>query len=62
MEIPDKTSRPLPILCKRSVPEDCRAEVYGLLKEVYGYDDFRDLEVYDDLFKGKDKVVRHPSE
>ena len=57
MEIPDKTSRPLPILCKRSVPEDCRAEVYGLLKEVYGYDDFRDLEVYDDLFKGKDKVV-----
>ena len=56
MEISDKTSRPLPALRGRSVPEDCRAEVRGLLKEVYGYDDFRDLEVYDDLFKGKDKV------
>ena len=56
MIIPEQTSRQLPALRERHVPEDCRAEVRGLLQEVYGYKDFRDLEIYDDLFKGKDKI------
>ena len=56
MVIPDNTSRPLPALLERRVPGDCRAEVRGILQEVYGYDDFRDLEIYDNLFEGKDKI------
>ena len=52
MVIPDNTSRPLPALLERRVPGDCRAEVRGILQEVYGYDDFRDLEIYDNLFEG----------
>lgn len=53
----DRASRPLPGLCRRCLPEKCRAEVCGLLQEVYGYQDFRNLEIYDDLFEGKDKIT-----
>ena len=37
----------------RVLPSKCREAVKVLLQEVYGYEDFRNLEVYDDLFKGK---------
>ena len=43
-------------LAPRQLPEACRPEVKDLLKEIYGYDEFRSLEVYDDLSKGKDKI------
>lgn len=46
----------IPELKERHLPEACRKEVSALLKEVYGYDAFRDLEIYDDLFKGKEKL------
>ena len=36
---------------------ECRDEVVRLLNEVYGYRQFRELEIYKDLFVGKDKVV-----
>ena len=39
----------------RVLPSKCREAVKVLLQEVYGYEDFRNLEVYDDLFKGKEK-------
>ena len=40
----------------RVLPSKCREAVMVLLQEVYGYEDFRNLEVYDDLFKGKEKL------
>ena len=40
----------------RVLPSKCREAVKVLLQEVYGYEDFRNLEVYDDLFKGKEKL------
>lgn len=46
----------LPELKERRLPETCREAVSVLLKEVYGYDRFRDFEIYDDLFKGKEKL------
>ena len=52
----DNTARPLPQLKQRNLPETCRESVKALLKETYGYTDFRDLEIYDDLFRGKDKI------
>jgi superfamily II DNA helicase RecQ len=41
---------------RTALTRDCREAVYTLLKETYGYEQFRDLEVYDDLFKGKDTL------
>ena len=46
----------LPELKERHLPGDCREAVYTLLKETYGYEQFRALEVYDDLFKGKNTL------
>lgn len=46
----------IPELKERRLPEGYREEMTALLKEVYGYDGFRDLEIYDDLFKGKEKL------
>ena len=40
----------------RVLPSKCREAVKVLLQEVYGYEDFRNLEVYDDLFRGKEKL------
>lgn len=47
----------LPVLDGHGSPFECRDEVSRLLNEVYGYRQFRDLEIYKDLFDGKDKVV-----
>lgn len=47
----------LPVLDGHGSPFECRDEVSRLLNEVYGYRQFRDLEIYKDLFGGKDKVV-----
>lgn len=43
-------------IATRLLPSKCREAVKVLLKEVYGYEEFRNLEVYDDLFKSKDKI------
>ena len=43
-------------IAARVLPSKCREAVKVLLQEVYGYEDFRNLEVYDDLFKGKEKL------
>lgn len=52
----EETKRRLPELKERHLPGTCRETVNTLLKETYGYDSFRDLEIYDDLFKGKEKL------
>ena len=44
-------------IAARVLPSKCREAVKVLLQEVYGYEDFRNLEVYDDLFKGKGKIA-----
>ena len=43
-------------IAARVLPSKCREAVKVLLQEVYGYEDFRNLEVYDDLFRGKEKL------
>ena len=55
-ETREETAGRLPELKERHLPVDCREAVHALLKETYGYEQFRDLEVYDDLFKGKDTL------
>lgn len=55
-DIKEGTAQRLPELKERHLPEVCREEVKKLLKEIYGYDQFRSLEIYDDLFKGKEKL------
>lgn len=55
-DLEEETTQRLPELRERHLPETCRTAVNTLLKETYGYDRFRDLEVYDDLFKGKEKL------
>ena len=51
------TTRRLPELKERHLPAGCRADIQALLREIYGYEDFRSLEIYDNLFEGKDKVL-----
>lgn len=43
----------MPQLKERRLPGECRQGVMTLLKEIYGYDLFRNLEIYDDLFKSR---------
>lgn len=43
----------MPQLKERRLPGECRQGVTALLKEIYGYDRFRNLEIYDDLFKSR---------
>ena len=50
------TTHRLPELKQRELPDGCRDEVKSLLNEVYGYEQFRELEIYADLSKGKDKL------
>ena len=50
------TTRPLPRLKERKQPDACRPEAKALLQEIYGYEDFRDLEIYNDLSRGKDTI------
>ena len=58
MTTPDNThlTRPLPRLKERKQPDACRPEAKALLKEIYGYEDFRDLEIYNDLSRGKGTI------
>lgn len=46
----------LPELKERCLPTTCREEVCNLLNQIYGYERFRELEIYDNLFKGKEKL------
>lgn len=48
--------RRLPDLKERHLPEDCRQGVTELLRDTYGYDCFRNLEIYDDLFKSRETL------
>lgn len=57
MIIQTATTRRLPELKERHLPAGCRADIQTLLREIYGYEDFRSLEIYDNLFEGKDKVL-----
>lgn len=57
MTIQTATTRRLPELKERHLPAGCRADIQTLLREIYGYEDFRNLEIYDNLFEGKDKVL-----
>lgn len=50
-----KTHR-LPELREQRLPKEYRQEIHGLLRKTYGYEQFRNLEVYNDLFKGKDTL------
>lgn len=56
IDVQERNTRVLPALRERHLPEKCRETVKELLKEVYGYEQFRELEIYDDLFKGKEKI------
>lgn len=51
-----KEVRRLPDLKERHLPEDCRQGVTELLRDTYGYDCFRNLEIYDDLFKSREPL------
>ncbi|WP_297644375.1 DEAD/DEAH box helicase [uncultured Bacteroides sp.] len=57
IDMQERATYALPTLRERHLPEKCRETVKDLLKEVYGYNQFRELEIYDDLFKGKEKVT-----
>ncbi|MDE6347505.1 MAG: DEAD/DEAH box helicase [Bacteroides sp.] len=54
--IEEVTTRRLPELKERHLPENCREAVTKMLNETYGYEKFRNLEIYDDLSKGKEKL------
>ena len=46
----------LPELKERHLPENCRPGVTELLKDTYGYDHFRNLEIYADLFRSRETL------
>ncbi len=46
----------LPELIERHLPENCRQGVTELLKDTYGYDHFRNLEIYADLFRSRETL------
>ena len=46
----------LPELKERHLPENCRQGVKELLKDTYGYDHFRNLEIYADLFRSRETL------
>ena len=56
METQVESAHRLPRLKERHLPDDCRDSVKELLKDTYGYDRFRDVEIYDDLFKSKNTL------
>lgn len=56
MDVQEATTRRLPDLKERHLPDNCREAINTILKEIYGYEQFRNLEIYDDLFKGKEKL------
>lgn len=46
----------LPELKERHLPENCRQGVTELLKDTYGYEHFRNLEIYADLFRSRETL------
>ena len=46
----------LPELKERHLPENCRQGVTELLKDTYGYDHFRNLEIYADLLRSRETL------
>ena len=46
----------LPELKECHLPENCRQGVTELLKDTYGYDHFRNLEIYADLFRSRETL------
>lgn len=46
----------LPELKERHLLENCRQGVTELLKDTYGYDHFRNLEIYADLFRSRETL------
>ena len=40
----------------RQLPDTCRESVKDLLKDIYGYSEFRSLEIYNDLTTSKEKI------
>lgn len=56
MKTPVETAHRLPELREHHLPEDCRDSVKELLKSTYGYEQFRNLEIYQDLSQGKDTL------
>lgn len=46
----------LPELKEHHLPENCRQGVTELLKDTYGYDHFRNLEIYADLFRSRETL------
>ena len=56
IETQEEATHRLPELKERHLPMACREAVNTILKETYGYEQFRDLEIYEDLFKGKEKL------
>ena len=56
MNVQEATTRRLPDLKERHLPENCRETINTILKEPYRYEQFRNLEIYDDLSKGKEKL------
>lgn len=46
----------MPELKERHLPENCRQGVTELLKDTYGYDHFRNLEIYADLFRSRETL------
>ena len=46
----------LPELKERHLPENCRQGGTELLKDTYGYDHFRNLEIYADLFRSRETL------
>ncbi len=59
MKTPDQdikqTQKPA-CIATGSLPADCRPEVLAVLNDTFGYKDFRDIEIYEDLYNGKRTV------
>ena len=53
---PTREAPRLPELKERHLPENCRQGVTELLKDTYGYDHFRNLEIYADLFRSRETL------
>jgi hypothetical protein len=58
MNVQEATTRRLPDLKGRYLPENCRETINTILKETYGYEQFRNLEIYDDLYNPQNEAFR----
>ncbi|MDR1004332.1 MAG: DEAD/DEAH box helicase [Prevotellaceae bacterium] len=57
IETNETTGGRIPQLKERHLPEGCRDEVYALLHTLYGYEQFRDIEIYNNLFEGRETLL-----